>query len=115
MRGVSSASIVVLLAATWLTPKAVLSQPSAEESSEGKAGDLDDNVIRIGDLYELFTQYLVESGISAEDSRRIADSASEGLKKCAEANRGSCFTTVLQEHGLTDAMQWIGAKIHGRK
>jgi hypothetical protein len=113
MRGVSSASIAVSLAATWLAHTSATAEPPSEEPAEGKADDLYDNVITVDDLYELFTQYLVERGVSAEDGRRIADSAREGLKKCTAPDQG-CFTNVLQEHGLLDAMQWILAKVHSR-
>lgn len=113
MRVASSASIA-LLAATWLAHTLANAEPASEEPNERNLGNLYDNVITIDDLYELFTRYLVERGLSAEDGRRIAGSAREGLQKCTVPDRG-CFSNVLLEHGLLDAMQWIGAKIHGRE
>lgn len=50
MRGVSSAWIAAL-AATWLAPTLVTAKPPSEEPREGRADDLYDNVITVGDLY----------------------------------------------------------------
>jgi hypothetical protein len=114
MRRLSILPIAVSLAATWFThPPATAAEP-AETSSAKAPKDLYDNVITHDDLYELFTLYLIERGLSTEDSRRIADSARQAIEKCGPPDQG-CFVIALQEHGLIDAMQWIGVKVHGRE
>jgi hypothetical protein len=114
MRRLSILPIAVSLTVTWFAhPPAIAAEP-AETSRAEAANDLYDNVITHDDLYELFTLYLIERGLAAEDSRQIADSARQAIEKCGPPDRG-CFVIALQEHGLLDAMQWIGAKVHGRK
>ncbi len=106
--------IVAVLAAPWFAHVPATANESAEVLSAGPAEDLYDNVITFDDLYELFTLYLTEHGLSTQDSRRAADSARRDIEQCRPRDRG-CFARVLQEHGLVDAMQWIFAKVHGRK
>jgi hypothetical protein len=114
MRRLSISSIAVLLVATWFTHPPATAAETAEASSAEAASDLYDNVITHDDLHELFTLYLIERGLSAQDSRRIADSARRAIEKCGVPDQG-CFVIALQEHGLMDAMQWIAAKVHGRE
>jgi hypothetical protein len=114
MRRLSILPIAVSLSATWFThPPAAAAELAATSSAEATK-DLYDNVIIHDDLYELFTLYLIERGLSPEDSRRMADSARQAIEKCGPPDQG-CFVIALQEHGLIDAMQWIGAKVHGRQ
>jgi hypothetical protein len=114
MRRLSILPIAVSLAATWFThPTATAAEPAAT-SSAAAAKALYDNVITHDDLNELFSLYLIERGLAPEDSRRIADSARQAIEKCGSPDQG-CFVIALQEHGLIDAMQWIGAKVHSRQ
>jgi hypothetical protein len=114
MRRLQILPVAVSLAATWFTRAPATAAEPAGTSSAEAANDLYDNVITHDDLRELFALYLIERGLSAQDSRRIADSASRAIEKCGPPDQG-CFVIALQEHGLIDAMQWIGAKVHGRE
>jgi hypothetical protein len=106
--------LAVSLAATWFIDAPATAADPEDTSSTEAPKDLYDNVITHDDLRELFTLYLIERGLSAQDSRRIADSARRAIEKCGAPDQG-CFVIALQEHGLIDAMQWIGAKVHGRE
>lgn len=114
MRRLSLLPIAVSLAASWFTHTRPTAAEPPETSSAEPVKDLYDNVITHDDLQELFTLYLIERGLSTQDSRRIADSARRAIEKCGPPDQG-CFVIALQEHGLIDAMQWIGAKVHGRE
>jgi hypothetical protein len=113
MRRLSILPIAASLAATWFTHTPATAAEPAATSSAAPAKDLYDNVITHDDLRELFALFLIERGLSPEDSRRIADSARQAIEKCGMPDQG-CFVIALQEHGLIDAMQWIFTKVHSR-
>jgi len=82
-------------------------------------------------------EYLVESGLSTQDARRIADSWRAGHADCVKIllsavagdadtleqesfdqrldDQRMCTRNVYQEHGLSEAMRWLARKLNWDK
>ena len=127
MRTVFFPIIAALLAATAFSKSSVSAEPTTAGSERDAALPNLRNAVTIEDLRDLFVEYLLESGVSAEDAIPMADSARDGLKECvgvlisgratraASFYQHSCNLNVLQEHPLLDAFRWISSPMQRDK